>query len=82
MRLSWQFPQIIFSISGFFGFHTPSNFVFAVGMLVLLVIALGLSMVASWQSNYIRHLVQKAALLEHEIEEIKQEMHDKSDYQA
>lgn len=65
------FPEVVFAISGVFGFRQPSNFIFTIGLLLLLLIALGLSMTVSWQARYIRRLVQKVAILESDMDSIK-----------
>lgn len=58
------FPQIVFWASDLLGFDAPSNFIFFIGLFSLMLIALSLSMIVSWQARYIRSLVQTVALLE------------------
>jgi hypothetical protein len=65
------FPQIIFFFARILGFNTASNFVFVVGMFMMMAIMLSLSMIVSWQSQYIRSLVQTVALLRKDLEEKK-----------
>ena len=45
---------------------TPSNFVFLVGIIILLAIALSLSVVVSKQVLSIKNLTQRIAILEKE----------------
>lgn len=60
------FPQIAFSLTHFFGFETPSNFIFVVGLFFLLAITLSLGVLTSKQTVSIKNLTQRLALLEHE----------------
>lgn len=62
------FPEPIFLISRFFGFDTPSNFVFFAALFFLLAICLSLSVVVSKQAMRMKNLVQRQALLEKRIE--------------
>ena len=64
------FPQLLFSITGLFGFATASNFIFLVGFFFLLAISLSLSIIVSKQANSIKNLTQRLALLEYESESI------------
>lgn len=66
MMLCSLFPHLLFSITGLFGFATASNFIFLIGFLFLLSIALSLSMIVSKQANSIKNLTQRLALLEYE----------------
>lgn len=61
------FPQVVFFFSDVLGFNAPSNFVFLVGLFLLMGIVLSLSIIVSWQARYIRGLVQKVSLLEKRI---------------
>ncbi|WP_283170285.1 DUF2304 domain-containing protein [Curtanaerobium respiraculi] len=67
------FPSLVSAMTGFFGFEYSSNFIFSVGIVSVLVIALSLSMVVSWQARYIRSLVQTSALLEHRVRDLEQQ---------
>lgn len=60
-------PSMLFEVSQFFGFATPSNFIFFCASLVLLLISLNLSSIVSKQMISIKNLTQKIALLEHEL---------------
>lgn len=71
------FPQIIYSCAEVLGFTAPSNFAFLVGVFFLLAITLSLSIIVSWQSQYIRRLIQELALVEKKIEEIKEQIPSK-----
>lgn len=63
------FPQIVVFLSDLFGFDKPSNFIFVVGFFLLMTLVLSLSIIVSWQSQYIRSLVQTVALLKKDIAE-------------
>lgn len=67
------FPQPLYVISSFFGFVTLSNFIFVVGFLFLLCIVLSLGCLSSKQATAIANLSQRIALLEKEIESIREE---------
>ena len=67
------FPQPLYVISSFFGFATLSNFIFVVGFLFLLCIVLSLGCLSSKQATAIANLSQRIALLEKEIESIREE---------
>ena len=71
--LLWLFPQPLYVISSFFGFATLSNFIFVVGFLFLLCIVLSLGCLSSKQATAIANLSQRIALLEKEIESIREE---------
>lgn len=62
------FPGPVFEVAKFFGFATASNFIFVLGFVFLLLIALSLSAVISKQTNSIKNLTQRIALLEKELE--------------
>lgn len=61
------FPTPVYSLSHFFGFDTPSNFVFFVALFFLLAICLSLSVVVSKQATRMKNLVQSQALLEKKL---------------
>lgn len=65
------FPDALFGISALFGFETPSNFIFFVGLFCLLAIALSLSVIVSKQTLMIKNLTQRIALLDHEVRELR-----------
>lgn len=76
------FPEVVFSISAAFGFITPVNFIFLIGLFCLLAISLSLSVVVSRQTIAIKNLVQKLALIEYEKDGVNEErkpMGDTSD---
>lgn len=62
-------PKPIFALSSALGFVNPSNFMIVVGMLLMLAILLSLTVIVSWQSGYIRMLVQEVALLKKELKQ-------------
>lgn len=66
--LASVFPEPVYWISRFFGFDTPSNFVFFAALFFLLTICLSLSVVVSKQAIRMKNLVQRQALLEKRIE--------------
>ncbi len=68
MILCAIFPGPVFEVARLFGFLTASNFIFVVGFVFLLLIALSLSSVISKQTTSIKNLTQRIALLEKELE--------------
>lgn len=62
-------PDPLFALSEMLGFRAPANFIFLVGMALILALLLSLSVVVSWQSHYIRTLVQELALLKDSLED-------------
>lgn len=73
MLLCAVFPGSVSAVAGLLGFEYSSNFIFSAGIGSLLLIALSLSMVASWQARYIRRLVQTIALLDNRVEKLERE---------
>ena len=65
------FPGPLFGVATLFGFETASNFVLLAGCLFLALIALSLSSIVSKQAISIKNLVQRLALLEKEVAEIR-----------
>lgn len=72
------FPGPVFGVAKLFGFLTASNFIFVVGFVFLLLIALSLSSVISKQTTSIKNLTQRIALLEKELE-LKEKNADKDE---
>ncbi len=68
LMLCAVFPGPVFEIAKIFGFLTASNFIFVLGFVFLLLIALSLSAVVSKQTISIKNLTQRIALLEKELE--------------
>ena len=58
------FPKVIYALSDFCGFESPSNFILIAGLFFLMAICLSLSMIASKQSVIIKSLIQALAILE------------------
>lgn len=65
------FPTPIYRLSTLFGFETPSNFIFFMGLLLLMAICLSLSVIVSGQTIKIKNLVQEQALLQKRLEDFK-----------
>lgn len=70
------FPMPLIGVAKALGFEAASNFIFFAGFLFLLVISLSLSAIASHQKDDIKNLVQRVALLEHELKSLKDRMAD------
>lgn len=66
-------PAPIFFLAGLLGFTSASNFLFVLGILFLLMIALSLSTIVSRQHDAIKNAVQRIALLEHKLDELEKE---------
>lgn len=62
------FPAPIYHLSTLLGFETPSNFIFFMGLLLLMAICLSLSVIVSGQAIKIKNLVQEQALLQKRLE--------------
>lgn len=71
-------PSMLFELSQFLGFETPSNFIFFCAALVLLLISLNLSSIVSRQMISIKNLTQKIALLEHELAQDRPVVNDQN----
>lgn len=61
------FPRPLFNLAYFLGFNVASNFVLFVAIFFILAVCLSLSVIASKQQMKIKNLVQKTALLEHQV---------------
>ena len=68
--LSALFPQPLCYLSSVMVFATPSNFIFVLGFVFIILIMLSLSLIASKQADAIKNLTQRVALLEKDIENI------------
>ncbi|MFR3924063.1 MAG: DUF2304 domain-containing protein [Collinsella sp.] len=60
------FPELIYRISGYIGFISPSNFAFLVAVVLLLMISLSLSIAISRLVTACKNLTQRIAILENE----------------
>ncbi len=61
------FPAPLFSLAEILGFTNASNFIFFCAALFLLSVCLNLSSIVSRQSESIKRLTQRIALLEHDV---------------
>ncbi len=73
LLLSALFPQPLCHLSSAMGFATPSNFIFVLGFVFVILIMLSLSLIASKQADAIKSLTQRLALLEKDIEHIQKD---------
>lgn len=64
-------PEPLFRIAHFFGFQSSSNFIFVLAVMFLLIILLSLTVVVSKQATAIKNAIQRIAILEHEIDDLK-----------
>ncbi|MDD2588022.1 MAG: DUF2304 domain-containing protein [Atopobiaceae bacterium] len=62
------FPGLVGACANALGVGLASNFVFLVGLILLMGITLSLTVIVSWQARDIRSLVQRLALLEKRID--------------
>lgn len=62
MIIAALFPQIVIALTAAAGIAQPSNFVYAVGLFVLLFIAFNFTAKLSKQSNDIRNLTEQEAI--------------------
>ena len=67
------FPQILKFLSDLVGIATPSNMLFTCGFVFSLVIIYTLTAALSHMSDNVRDMAQKIALLEKELNDIKNE---------
>lgn len=65
------FPQILSLLTQLMGIQLPINLVFFLGFILTLVIIYRLTVAVSKQSEHIKDLTQKVALMEKEINERK-----------
>lgn len=56
------FPKGLFELSTLFGFENASNFIFFLGLFILLLISLSLSVIVSKQTIMIKNLTQRIAI--------------------
>lgn len=61
------FPYPVAIVSDFLGFDITSNFVFFIGIVFLLFFCLALSVIVSRQSDSIKKLTQRLAIVEKEL---------------
>lgn len=82
--LTWVFIAIVFSVAAIFpnlvvwltaafGIETPSNFVYGLGLVTLLLIALNYAGHLSKQESMIRELVQTVSIMRKKIERLEEE---------
>lgn len=67
------FPQILSALSLMLGIRLPSNMVFMLAILLLIVMAFALTTSISRVSSNVRTLTQEVALLKKELEELKKQ---------
>ena len=65
------FPAPIYWLANAIGVALPSNFIFIIGIICLLIVCLSLSIIASKQTAYSKTLIQEVALLQKEVAAIK-----------
>lgn len=73
------FPEPIFQLASLMGIELPSNFIFILAIICLMLIALSLSVIASKQTAYSKTLIQEVALLNKEIEDMKSDKRNQSE---
>ena len=66
-------PSWVFALSGLLGFELPVNLIFFVCIFFLIVAVLSISMVASYQADMIRSLVQDVSLLTQRVEMLERQ---------
>lgn len=65
------FPGIVSWFARLVGVELTSNFVFIAGFVFLIAVCLSLSVIVSWQARSIRLLVQRVALMNEEMDELR-----------
>ena len=66
------FPKIVFSFAGLIGISVPSNMVFFVGFIFVVVLIYSLTVSVSHLSVKVKRLTQELALLREEMERMKE----------
>lgn len=74
MLVATLFPQIVGEVANFVGVETPSNFVFVLEGLFVLMILLSLTTIVSHNNDRIYRLVQTQAILEKRVRELEEEL--------
>lgn len=67
------FPSILVTLSGWLGIALPSNLLFLMAAVLLLLVSVQLSYEVSRVEGRTRRLAEEIALLRHEIEELRGE---------
>lgn len=65
------FPQIVFALAGLIGISVPSNMVFFVGFVFVVILIYILTVSVSHLSLKVKRLTQELALLREEMERLK-----------
>jgi hypothetical protein len=68
------FPQLIHEVSIMLGIMNPVNAVFALELFFLLVILMSITSIVSKQSEKIKQLIQRLALLEKRVRELEDDL--------
>ncbi|MGN0368765.1 MAG: DUF2304 domain-containing protein [Wujia sp.] len=77
LLLCAAFPRFLCTVTKLLGIYSEVNAVFFVGVCFLLLLILSLTSIASGQTERIRTLVQKQALLEQRVRELEKQMEKK-----
>ncbi|MBQ7779393.1 MAG: DUF2304 domain-containing protein [Clostridia bacterium] len=70
------FPQIIFALCTIFGIQTPSNLIYLLGLIALLLITFSQSRILSKQTERIKFLTQSVSIEKYQAEKKENEDHD------
>lgn len=73
------FPNLVVALTGLVGIQIPSNFVFVIEGIFVLMILLSLTSIVSNLSNKVLRLTQTQALLEKRIRDLEQKQEDKEE---
>ncbi len=65
------FPAPLYEFAYLLGFENPSNFIFFLGLFLLMIICLSLSVIISKQAIRIKNLIQDQALLVKRLETLE-----------
>lgn len=77
--LAAVFPGPVFACARLFRFDYASNFLFVLGIMYLLAVVLSLSSIVSRQHDTLKNAVQHLALLEHDLNGLKEQLDKKQD---
>lgn len=67
------FPNILFILSNLLGVKVPSNMIFLVSLIIVLIMTFFLTRTTSRLSNQIKRLTQENAILREEMENLKKQ---------
>lgn len=71
------FPGLVMFLSDLVGIETPSNFIYFLGIIVLLVLCFSLTCIVSRQSEQIKRLAQQLGIQTHDLKKKEEDPVDR-----